>query len=311
MLRRSVMAAVVLIAVCGGLSVALSGRSQDRPPRNEEKRSAAAPRVLPGILPGGAVQLPNLWSLRPAGKHLTVGDFPVNMALHPGGAYLAVLHAGYGEHEIIVIDLRTRRQRVVCRVSLEQTFYGLCFSPDGNTLYASGAEFEVVHSFAFGDGLLSRPRPIAVAALKDKFIPAGLAVSADGKTLFAAGTWGDAVAVVPLEGAGKRTTIALDKGTYPYACLPEPGGKRLFVSQWGAASVAVIDLEAGKVSAVADRKPSDGDGAGAGRQDPVRVVRQLDRGERAGCGATASTSKPSTAPFTPRRRRGTRRAAWT
>ncbi len=244
MLRRSLLPAAALTVLCGGLAVALSTRPQEeRLPRVPTE----APRVLPGIQPGGKVQLPNQWSLQPAGKHLVVGDFPVNMVLHPGGEFLAVLHAGYGEHEIVAIDLRNKRQRVICRAPLEQTFYGLCFSPDGGTLFASGAEFEVVHSFAFADGLLSKPRQIAVAALKDKFIPAGLAVSADGKTLFAAGTWGDGVAVVPLDDAEKRKTIALEKGAYPYACLPEPGGKRLFVSEWGKAGVAVIDLADGTI----------------------------------------------------------------
>ena len=241
---RSLLPAAALSAVCGGLTMSLATLPrEDRTPRVPSE----TPLVLPGIQPGGKVQLPNQWSLRPAGKHLVVGDFPVNMVLHPGGDFLAVLHAGYSEHEIVVIDLRNQRQRVVCRVPLEQTFYGLCFSPDGNTLFASGAEFEVVHAFAFGDGLLSRPRQIAVAALKDKFIPAGLAVSADGKTLFAAGTWGDGIAVVPLDEAANRRTIALEKGAYPYACLPTPDGKTLFVSQWGKSAVAAIDLVEGKI----------------------------------------------------------------
>ena len=42
------------------------------------------------------IRLPNQWSLRPVGRHLALGDFPVNLALHPSGKYLAVLHAGYG-----------------------------------------------------------------------------------------------------------------------------------------------------------------------------------------------------------------------
>ena len=247
MLRRSLFPAMILITVCGGLAVALSTRAREARPRQDELK-AQAPRVLPGIQPGGKVQLPNQWSLQPAGKHLLVGDFPVNMTLHPGGEFLAILHAGYSEHEIIVLDLRNKRQRIACRVPLEQTFYGICFSPDGKTLFANGAEFEVVHLFAFADGLLSRPRQVAVAALKDKFIPAGVAVSADGKTLFAAGTWGDAVASVPLDETTKRKTIALEKGAYPYACLPEPSGKRLFVSQWGKSSVAVIDLATARIT---------------------------------------------------------------
>src|SRR5262249_60180782 len=88
--------------------------------------------VLPGVQPGGAIVLPNQWSLRPAGKQLELGDFPVNLALHPKGEWLAALHAGYGEHEIVVVNLK--RQKVAARVSLEQTFYGLCFSPAGRTL---------------------------------------------------------------------------------------------------------------------------------------------------------------------------------
>ena len=39
-------------------------------------------RALPGVQPGGAILLPNQWSIRPAGKQLELGDFPVNLALH-------------------------------------------------------------------------------------------------------------------------------------------------------------------------------------------------------------------------------------
>ena len=54
---------------------------------------------------------------------------------------------------------------------LEQTFYGLCFAPDGKTLFASGGEFEVVHAWDFDeDCLLSRHRVLPVARIFDKFI---------------------------------------------------------------------------------------------------------------------------------------------
>src|ERR1700719_2706077 len=58
-------------------------------------RDARRP-LLPGIQPGGTIVLPNQWSLRPAGRQIELGDFPVNMALHPSGRWLAILHAGYG-----------------------------------------------------------------------------------------------------------------------------------------------------------------------------------------------------------------------
>jgi len=163
------------LGVCGALATVFQ-------PPHEDAHAALAPApVLPGVRPDGRVQLPNGWSLRPAGKHLALGDFPVNIALHPGGQWAAVLHAGYGEHEIVVVELRRDKPRVASRVSLNQTFYGICFAPDGKTLYASGGEFAVVHAFAFEQGLLSDHREIPVAAATgDKFVTAGVAVAPAG-----------------------------------------------------------------------------------------------------------------------------------
>src|ERR1700693_6113312 len=142
-MRRSIAAIVVLLSACAGLVIAVD-------PRDEPAavRPAAKARLLPGVQPGGAILLPNQWSLRPAGRQLTLGDFPVNLALHPTGHWLAALHAGYGTHEITVVALDDNRPHITCRVTLPQTFYGLCFAPDGLHLYASGAEFEIVHAFA-------------------------------------------------------------------------------------------------------------------------------------------------------------------
>ena len=49
--------------------------------------------------------LPNQWSLRPVGKQVELGDFPVNVAVHPGGRFAAVLHSGDSAHEILVVDI--------------------------------------------------------------------------------------------------------------------------------------------------------------------------------------------------------------
>ena len=243
---RSLLAACVLTMVCGGLAVALRDNPSTVKP---SPVPAAKARLLPGVQPGGEVQLPNLWSLRPAGKHIPLGDFPVNMALHPDGKWLAVLHAGFGTHEVAVVDLTAGKEVVACRVTLPQTFYGLAFAPDGKTLYVSGGEFEVVHAFTFEDGLLGKKKEIAVAGVKDTFVVAGLAVDREGKTLFAAGPWGHAVRILPLDAPATGRTIPLGKDSYPYSCLPMPDGKRLLVSLWGGSAVAVIDIDANKVAA--------------------------------------------------------------
>jgi DNA-binding beta-propeller fold protein YncE len=210
-------------------------------------KDAPAPRALPGVKSGGGVLLPNGWSLKPAGRQLPLGDFPINLTLHPSGEWLAVLHGGHGDHEVALIDLK--KQKTVSRVLVDQAFYGLAFSPDGKQLFASGGEFEVVHAFDFADGLLSHHRRIRICDPDEKWIVAGIAIDAKGTRLATAGPWGHAVAVVPLDRPDEVTKIPVGKESFPYASLFDRDGRRLFVSLWGAAAVAVIDLEASKLVA--------------------------------------------------------------
>src|SRR5262249_40571509 len=155
--------------------------------------------------------------------------------------------------EVMLVDLK--HQKVKSRVTIDNAFYGLCFSADGKQLFVSGGEYEVVHAFDFADGLLSRQRQLPIVKPAEKFIPAGLAVSSSGKILFVAGPWGDAVCMVPLDagvpldGATKNTLIDLGKNSYPYTCILDKTGKRLFVSLWAKAEVGVIDIEERKVVA--------------------------------------------------------------
>jgi sugar lactone lactonase YvrE len=245
MLKRSLGAVVLLAGVCGSLAVALHRAEEPPPP----PKVAVMPRVLPGIQADGAIRLPNQWSLRPAGKHLELGDFPVNTVLHPSGEWLAVQHAGFSEHEVVIVHCKGEKPHIVCRVPIQQTFYGMCFSPDGQTLYVSGGEFEVVHSYHFDDGLLSNHRAIAVVDPKEKFVVSGLAVDKAGKTLFAAGPWGNAACILPLDNPDKKQLVHFEADTFPYACLPHPDGKRLFISLWGKGGVAVVDRTNSKVAA--------------------------------------------------------------
>ena len=249
-------------------------------------------RVLPGMQKDGFMQLPNGWKLNPAGTHVEVGDLPVNIQIHPTGQFAAVLHCGWKEHEVHILDLNAKKRKIVCRVTVDQSFQGLAWSPDGKQVYASGGEFDLVHIWDFDKGLLHNHRTLDASAGPNvkRAVPAGLAFDAAGKELFACALWADAVLRVPLDNPGNKVVIPLafvepkkeapkgdppsppdgrkeeakpkveaedDGGTkpakdnsYPYACLPEPGGKRLFVSLWSKGGVAVIDLEANKVATV-------------------------------------------------------------
>src|SRR5262245_52341965 len=91
------------LAVLGLVMAGCSSFNGEAPAERQDGRREA--RQLPGVQPDGAVRLPNQWSLRPMGKQFLVGDFPVNIALHPSGKFAAVLHCGNGRNEIIVLEI--------------------------------------------------------------------------------------------------------------------------------------------------------------------------------------------------------------
>jgi YVTN family beta-propeller protein len=226
--------AVLLITISPFL---LSPVQAQQPPSPKHQ-----PRRLPGMDDGGTVLLPNQWSLKPAGKQIKLGDFPVQIALHPSERWAAVLHAGYGDHEIVIVDLK--RERAVSRVTVSQAFYGICLDREGKQLFASGGEDEIVHRYALADGYLSDHREIRVAEANETFVPAGMATSSDGKKLYVAGAWGHKLAALGLDEPTTIEQLSLGKDSYPYTVLPAPDGKRLYVSLWAKSAVAVVDAEA-------------------------------------------------------------------
>ncbi len=244
--------------------------------------AATNPAALwPGHQADGSMLLPNQWSLRPAGKSVELGDFPVNLAVHPNARYSAVLHAGYGQHEVVIVDLTT--SEVASRTKLAETFYGLIFSRDGHRLFCSGSSGENIFAFDFAEGKLTNPTRTRLRAVQERGVPTGLAVDESGRMLFAANLWNSRISRVDLESLAVRdlsllpnrpaiTNVAIPESkdfdtaaatkraeaaefladpdcVYPYACVLDSRRNRLYVSLWGAAGVAVLDIKTEKVIA--------------------------------------------------------------
>lgn len=237
----------------------------------------------PGKQADGSVLLHNQWSIRPAGQQVDLGDFPVNVAVHPSSRYAAVLHAGYGGHQVQIVDLELGR--VLDAEPVRETFYGLVFTRDGKTLYCSGAGDEVVHEFQFLDGNLTPQRQIRLREPSQRAVVGGLTLSRSGELLFAANLWGHRVTRLSLRSSpssadfllGTNTAALLpapvqppsdsdsasitkrDQATmfpsdpadsFPYTCLVDETRGRLYVSLWAQASVAVLHPETGELQAI-------------------------------------------------------------
>ena len=237
-------------------------------------------RRTPGPQADGSVVLPNQWSLRPVGKQVEVGDFPVNIAIHPDGRHAVILHCGFGPHELALLDLETRK--VLSRTRVDEAFQGLAFDSTGNRLYASGGAAETILPFRFESGALVPLEALPLRDEKLRGIPAGIAVDSTATTLYAANVWGHSVSRVRLTAADgvsivdelllsaeapapapaptpttddpsitKRADVLLERvvadAPHPWTCLLDEPRQRLYVSLWGQAAVAVIDTQAWRV----------------------------------------------------------------
>jgi len=209
-----------------------------------QSQARTATRVeLPGVRPDGTVALPNQWSLRPAGRQVPLGDFPVDIAVHPTEPYAAILHAGFGEHEIIIVRLGGDGEspEVCSRTTMDSAFYGLTFSPDGKQLYASGGTRERIERFDVDGGLLSHRTFIPITSAPDEVcVPAGVTVSGDGQTLLVACNRGHRVLAVDTESARLVASVVVGDESYPYLGVIDEAHGRAYVSLWGKATVAVL-----------------------------------------------------------------------
>src|ERR1051325_4370598 len=279
---RIVCCQLLLTALLTGATSAQQTPTHPAATANPQSANHKPRSVLPGKQPDGSVLLPNQWSLRPAGRQVELADFPINVAVHPGGPFAAVLHTGDSDDEIRVVDVLAAK--VVSRMPIHEAFYGLEFSSDGSKLFCSGAGDEVVHAFGFRNGELSDHIKIKLREAAQRAVPAGLAVDRAGARLFVANVWADRVTRVDLgptpkaadillrpdaaptsiapvpagndfedEAALKREEASLyqtsPNDTFPYACRLDEKRQRLYVSLWAQSAVAVIDLKSAQVIA--------------------------------------------------------------
>ncbi|MFC1552743.1 beta-propeller fold lactonase family protein [Candidatus Latescibacterota bacterium] len=200
---------------------------------------------LPGPIEGGT-RLPNRWILTPAGRHLPVGDLPLNMSVSPDGNILAVTNNGYSRQFISLIDIA--RDSVIAELPVSKAFYGLTFSPDGQYLYASGGSDEQILVWEITGFTFRSETPIALESIPstaNKF-PAGIAVSKDSGILYVAENRDSCLAVIPLDKklVEKRITV----GAFPYDVKLVSSKNKIYVSLWGDRAVSVCNSVSGKLS---------------------------------------------------------------
>src|SRR5690349_4442370 len=183
--------------------------------------------------------LPTGACLDPIRPSIDVGNMPLSMVLSPEGDRLVVSLSGWRQQGLQVIDRQTGT--IVQTIAQPGAFLGLVFSKDGQTLYSSGGNEDVIYRYAWRDKQATLIDTIVLADKKPKQdgtrFPAGFALSPDGKRLLVAENLSDTLAVVDVE--SKRIIQRLQTDAYPYAVAVSPNGD-VYVSAWGGNTVSIF-----------------------------------------------------------------------
>jgi hypothetical protein len=227
---------------------------------------AVAASVMSGEV-GPALRLTaNGHLLKPAGRLITVGDFPTGSAVLPGGRYLWVADCGHGKDDVKVVNLS--RRSVIQTLPLPGCYGGLAFAPDGRHAYVSGTpkgssptegptrgdQGDVIHIFTVnrGTGRGVEGAPLQLPATtggsgRTESLPSvsgvgtaqpeGLAVSPDGHYLVVALNAADDAVVIDLR---SRAQTVVPIGRYPESVAFDPHG-RAYVSNEYDGTLSVIN----------------------------------------------------------------------
>jgi len=232
--RKSLTAGLVVLALVGG-GVAYGVASKTAGPRPHNT----------------AVNPIGQW-VRPEGTQLTLGNLPLNSAMHPDGRHLLVTNNGQGVQSLQLVDTDTHRVVQTLEYPTPESLYvGLAWSPDGKTAYASAAANSKVRVFAFDGAKLTETTPITLPTKSPDgknvtLFPAGLALTPDGKKLLIADQLGNAVTLADTATRKSETVVA---GHRPFWVTMAKDGTKAYVSNQGGDTVSVIDVS-GTVPAV-------------------------------------------------------------
>jgi YVTN family beta-propeller protein len=197
------------------------------------------------------------WSISPAGRQVDLADGtwwadrPYGQGLSPDGRTLLVSSAGASKESVKVVDTASGTVRQTIPYTAPAAVnVGVVWSPDGLKAYISAGGNNKVRTYSYSGGTLTEGASIAVPRY-----PMGLAISKDGKTLYAAENRGDALAIIDLVSAAVATVPVghcSEQGSpvnypstqpqcQPYGVALSADGATAYVSNWGEESVTPIN----------------------------------------------------------------------
>ena len=210
---------------------------------------ASNAQVLNDQMNAKRIMLPNGWSLSSAGRSIELGDLPLNIAVSGTEKFMAVSNNGQSIQSIQLIDPKT--EKVLDKVEIPKSFYGLKFSKDDRFLFASGGndnwilKYEIASSkLMIRDTLkLGKPWP-------EKISPVGLEIDDAKNLLYVVTKENNSLYIFDL--LTNKIIHQQSIGSEGYTCILSPDKKTLYISLWGGKKVAFFDTNLRKITASVD-----------------------------------------------------------
>jgi DNA-binding beta-propeller fold protein YncE len=229
----------------------------------QEAAGAPRGRVQPGPAARAGTRLPNGWLLAPAGRLVSISNFPQALALSPDGRYAAATCGSWqgGALDIVELASGVRTQAIHSQVA----WLGVTFFANGKRLaVTAGLDNRVdLYDFDSGRAVLSDsivlgprwsaggqyPQGKQIDYGPGAIWPAAIAADDASGRLFVVSRFDSSLRV--LDVASRTVIRRVRLPGVPYACLPSLHG-RVFVSLWSASRVAVVDTASWSITSIVD-----------------------------------------------------------
>lgn len=185
------------------------------------------------------IHLPNGWSLTPVGKSIPLGDLPLNIAVSTSKKYLAVTNNGQSTQSIQLINALTKK--ILDNVVIPKSWYGLKFSADEKSLYASGGNDNMILKYSVRNDKLKLTDSIILGERwPNKISPTGIELYEARNLMFVTTKDDSSLYVIQLSTKKILQKVKLDAEAF--TCLLSPDKKDLYISCWAGRKIIIYNI---------------------------------------------------------------------
>ncbi len=187
------------------------------------------------------VNLPNGWSLTPAGNSLPLGDLPLNIAISSTRRFAAVTNNGQSTQTIQLIDVKTDKE--LDNVVIPKSWGGIIFSADEKYLYASGGNDNWILQYQIRNNKLVTKDTFKLGNSwpKEFISPTGIRLDDKANIMYVVTKENNSLYVIDL--LSRKILNKVKLSSEAYTCLLSPDKSELYISLWGGDKVVIYNTK--------------------------------------------------------------------